>query len=61
MDAPENVAAVDAALRRLVDDGPERARMGLAARRRAVDRFDYDTLATRLQAAIDRCSLGSGQ
>jgi phosphatidylinositol alpha-1,6-mannosyltransferase len=46
---PRDVAAVRAAIGRLVADAGLRARMGEAARRRAVDEFAYDRLATLLE------------
>jgi phosphatidylinositol alpha-1,6-mannosyltransferase len=46
---PRDVAAVRAAIARLVDDQELRARMGAAARRRALDDFSYDRLATLLE------------
>ena len=49
---PDDVEAVAAALARLVDDPHERARMGEAARKRAVAEFDYDVLAARLAGAL---------
>jgi phosphatidylinositol alpha-1,6-mannosyltransferase len=49
---PRDVGAVTTAMRRLLDDGDTRTRMGEAARRRAVEHFDYDHLATRLDAAV---------
>ena len=49
---PDSVADAAAALRRLLDDDAERARMGTAARRRAETEFDYDVLAARLGEAL---------
>ena len=49
---PTDAAEVATALTRLLDDDAARARMGTAARRRAVDEFDYDTLAARLDATL---------
>ena len=46
--APRDVDAVRAAIAALVDDDALRARMGEAARRRALDEFSYDRLATLL-------------
>jgi phosphatidylinositol alpha-1,6-mannosyltransferase len=46
---PRHVAEVRAAIARLVEDDALRERMGAAARRRAVDEFAYDRLATRLE------------
>lgn len=51
--APTDVPAVVDALRRLLTDAELRARMGAAARTRAVEQFDYDRLAPRLAAAIE--------
>ena len=48
--APRDVAAVRDAIRRLVTDADLRAEMGRAARRRAVEEFDYDRLVTALAA-----------
>jgi phosphatidylinositol alpha-1,6-mannosyltransferase len=53
---PNDVGATAAALRRLLDDEPLRARMGAASRRRAVEEFSYDGLAARLRAALDAVS-----
>ncbi len=49
---PDRVDEAVTALRRLLDDDAERARMGVAARARAVTDFSYDVLATRLGAAL---------
>jgi phosphatidylinositol alpha-1,6-mannosyltransferase len=49
---PDRVGEAVEALRRLLDDDAERARMGAAARRRAETEFDYDVLATRLGDAL---------
>ncbi len=46
---PRDVAAVRTAIAQLVDDDELGARMGAAARRRALDEFAYDRLATRLE------------
>jgi phosphatidyl-myo-inositol dimannoside synthase len=46
---PQDVAAVRAAIGRLVTDEQLRKRMGEAARRRAVDEFAYDLLTARLE------------
>jgi phosphatidylinositol alpha-1,6-mannosyltransferase len=46
---PRDVAAVRRAIARLVGDDELRKRMGAAARRRALDEFAYDRLATRLE------------
>lgn len=45
------------ALRTLADDPNLRTRLGQAARRRAVDTFDYDLLAAHLASAIDEAEL----
>jgi phosphatidylinositol alpha-1,6-mannosyltransferase len=45
---PHDVAAVRAALDRLLGDEVLRARLGAAARRRAVEEYAYDRLAARL-------------
>lgn len=49
---PADPVAAVAALRHLLDDADLRRRMGEAARRRAVDVFDYDLLASQLTAAL---------
>jgi phosphatidylinositol alpha-1,6-mannosyltransferase len=49
---PEDVGEAVDALRRLLDDDAERARMGLAARARAEQEFSYAVLAARLGAAL---------
>ena len=46
---PRDVGAVRAAIAQLVEDEELRERMGAAARRRALDEFAYDRLATRLE------------
>jgi phosphatidylinositol alpha-1,6-mannosyltransferase len=51
---PRDPGAVAAALASLLDDPARRARLGAAARARAVDEFDYDVLACRLAAVLDR-------
>jgi phosphatidylinositol alpha-1,6-mannosyltransferase len=53
VDDARSVEDVRTALERLVTDAARRARMGAAARRRAVADFSYDALARRLHAAID--------
>jgi len=49
---PTDLAAVASALRRLLDDPGERARMASAGRRRAEEEFSNDHLALRLQRAL---------
>jgi phosphatidylinositol alpha-1,6-mannosyltransferase len=53
VDDPTSVKAAADAIERLVDDPDLRRRLGAEARRRAVDRFDYQRLAEHLQAAVD--------
>ncbi|HSP04378.1 MAG TPA: glycosyltransferase family 4 protein [Acidimicrobiales bacterium] len=50
---PTDDDAVAVALERLLSDDDLRARMGEAARTRAVEHFDYDRLASQLAAAIE--------
>lgn len=52
MRRPTDTAEVAAALARLLDDDATRAHMGEAGRRRAVEQFDYDHLAARLDATL---------
>jgi phosphatidylinositol alpha-1,6-mannosyltransferase len=52
IDEPSDVPAVAAALARLFDDPDLRARMGAAARERAITEFSYDVLAARLGRAL---------
>ncbi len=49
---PNDAAAVADALDRLLADPDDRARMGRAARRRAVEELSYDVLAHRLATAL---------
>src|SRR5581483_10343505 len=51
---PRDPDAVAAALATLLDDPALRARMGEAARRRAVDEYSWDLLAERLSSALRR-------
>lgn len=50
---PSRPAAVAAALSSLLGDEPRRAEMGVAARRRAVEAFDYAVLARRLADGLE--------
>jgi len=52
VDNPGNVTDVVDALDTLLADHPRRQAMGVAARQRAVEQFDYDTLAGQLGAAL---------
>jgi len=47
--SPRDVTAVRGAITRLVEDPMLRARLGDAARRRALEEFSYDHLAARLE------------
>lgn len=49
---PDDAWAVAEAIERLLDDPERRARMGEAARVRAVEQFSYDVLARRLGDAL---------
>lgn len=49
---PRDVTEVTAAIGRLLDDGTQRIAMGAAARTRAVEQFDYDRLAARLDEVL---------
>ena len=57
VDDPTDVRAAADAIESLMDDPARRLAMGSAARRRAVEQFDYSVLAERLQRAIDNCEL----
>ncbi|MGH1488236.1 MAG: glycosyltransferase family 4 protein [Acidimicrobiales bacterium] len=61
VDDPTDVRAVADAIERLVDDPDLRRKMGEAARKRAVEHFDYSHLAEQLQQAIDGCQLYSNR
>lgn len=54
VEEPGSPTASAEALGRLLGDRELRARMGAAARTRAVDRFDYDVLASRLMAGLGK-------
>ncbi len=56
---PATPEAAATAIGSLLDDGERRARMGAAARQRAVTTFSYDLLADRLRLAIEEISRGS--
>ena len=49
---PSDPRALAGAISDLLDDGPRRAAMGAASRRRALDEFDYEVLTARLAEAI---------
>jgi phosphatidyl-myo-inositol dimannoside synthase len=59
VDRPRDVASVAFALDRVLGDPARRLEMGAAARRRAVDAFTYDMLATRLSEALQEAAVGS--
>jgi phosphatidylinositol alpha-1,6-mannosyltransferase len=59
VDGSKDVAAVASAIDRILTDQVLRARLGSAARRRAVEEFDYDVLARRLQDALDGLGMSS--
>jgi phosphatidylinositol alpha-1,6-mannosyltransferase len=52
VDRPGNAGVVAVSLAKLLDDRELRARMGAAARARAVTQFDRDVVAARLAAAL---------
>jgi phosphatidylinositol alpha-1,6-mannosyltransferase len=52
VERPGDEVAVADALAALLDDPDGRARMGAAARRRAVEEYEYDVLAARLRTAL---------
>jgi phosphatidylinositol alpha-1,6-mannosyltransferase len=56
--APRDVGALRDALHRVLNDATLRARLGKAARRRAVGEFSYDHLVERLRP-LARGELGS--
>ncbi len=57
LDDPDDVNALVGAIGRMIDRPDQRLDMGRAARRRAVEHFDYDLLARRLSDALDHCEL----
>ena len=57
LDDPNDIDALAATIADLMERPDDRLRMGRAARRRAVDHFDYDHLARRLGEALDHCDL----
>ncbi len=59
LDRPADVSAAASALVELAVDPERRAKLGEAARRRAIESFHYARLAAELQAAIDRVELRS--
>jgi phosphatidylinositol alpha-1,6-mannosyltransferase len=58
VDAPTSVESVAATIAELLDNPLRRAEMGRAARRRAVEHFDYDVLAGRLHEGLQRFGAG---
>ena len=52
VDRPADVVVATAALAKLLDDEELRERMGIAARERAINEFNYDDLAARLDRAL---------
>lgn len=52
VDHPKSVEAVSKAITELLADSERRTRMGVAARARAVQQFDYELLAGRLDAGL---------
>ncbi|NNF53887.1 MAG: glycosyltransferase family 4 protein [Acidimicrobiales bacterium] len=52
VDQPKSVEAVSTALAELLSDSDRRIRMGVAARARAVEQFDYSLLARRLDTGL---------
>jgi phosphatidylinositol alpha-1,6-mannosyltransferase len=52
IDPPTDVAQTAAALSRLLGDDALRARMGVAARHRAVSEFSYEVLTRRLGESL---------
>ncbi len=57
IDDPTDVRAAADAIEALMDAPDRRHKMGVEARRRAVELFDYRRLANQLQAAVEDCSL----
>jgi glycosyltransferase involved in cell wall biosynthesis len=51
---PGDAPALSAALVRMLDNGPERAAMGVRGRERAVAEFSFDTMIGRLEALYER-------
>jgi phosphatidylinositol alpha-1,6-mannosyltransferase len=61
VDAPESRHAVARSLVTILGDPDRRTAMGAAARRRAVESFDYDELARQLTQGIEAAVGGSAQ
>jgi len=59
VDDPRDVVEVARSLDRVLRDTALRERLGSTARQRAVEEFDYDVLARRLQAALDGLGMSS--
>jgi phosphatidylinositol alpha-1,6-mannosyltransferase len=59
VDGSKDVGAVAGALDRILADAALGARLGDASRARAVEEFDYDVLARRLQTALDGLGMSS--
>ncbi len=57
LDDPDDVQELARAITYLIQEPDVRLAMGREARRRAVDHFDYDLLAGRLNEALDHCEL----
>jgi starch synthase len=57
---PDQLAAdLASAINRLMDDPALRERMGVAGRRRAIERFSWSSIATRTAALYDEvCAVG---
>lgn len=60
IDDPNDVAGAADAIETLIFDPLRRKEMGERSRARAIAEFDYDLLASKLQAAIDGCRLVNG-
>ena len=52
--APNDVAAVESALARLLADPPLRQRMGIAGRKRAVEIFGLEPFIRRVEATFEK-------
>ncbi|MGA8296470.1 MAG: glycosyltransferase family 4 protein [Acidimicrobiales bacterium] len=61
VDRPADLVVASSALARLLDDEDLRRRMGSAARSRALEEFNYESLAARLEEALSKAEAGEAR